>query len=155
LGGEHLTLNGVPFSPVRYTSAALAFSTPILDGGRLEAAEAGQGARRDQADLAYQQVVLHAVQEVDSALAALHAERAHCEALLEARQQALSALARVLALQREGEIDRVGVLELERAALGAEAALLEAERSRGLAAVQMYGALGGGWSGTESTENSR
>jgi NodT family efflux transporter outer membrane factor (OMF) lipoprotein len=145
LGGEKLTLNSVSYAAARYSNAALAFTLPLLDGGRLAALETLQAARQDEVALAYQQTVLRAVQEVDASLALLVAHRDRFQATLGARNQAMSALNRVRTLQREGEIDTVGVLELVRAAFGAQSAVLDAERDRGLAAIRLYAALGGGW----------
>ncbi len=144
-GGERLNLNGSQLSPVRYSNAALAFQLPIFDSGRRAAVEEQQAGVRDEQDLAFQQAVLRAVQEVDTALALLDGERERYTRLVSARDLALAALGRVLALQREGEVDGVGVLDLERAALGAQLAVLDAEHSRADATLQVFQALGGGW----------
>ncbi len=144
-GGERLTLNSIPYSPARYSNAALAFSAPLLDGGRLAALEALQGARAGEAALVWQQSVLRAVEEVDASLARLKGERARQLALQESRDRALAALMRMRALQREGESDALGVLERVRDTFLAQAAVLDAERDRGLALIQLYAALGGGW----------
>lgn len=145
LGGERLNLNSVPYSPARYSNAALAFSAPLLNGDRLAAQEDLQAARSDEALLAYQQAVLRAVQEVDSSLARVAAQRQRCQALLESRERALAALARMRALQNEGQSDALDVLDLVRSTFQAQAALLDGELDRGLSAIQLYAALGGGW----------
>ncbi len=144
-GGERLNLNGSQLAPARYSNAALAFQLPLFDSGRRAAVEEQQAGLRDEQTLAFEQAVLRAVQEVDSSLAALQGERDHYGRVVQARDLALAALGRVLALQREGEVDHVGVLDLERSLLGAQLTVLEAERARAAAAVQVYQALGGGW----------
>ena len=144
-GGERLNLNSIPFSPARYSSAAAAFSLPILDGGRRASVEQQAAASRDEAQMQYEQTVLRAVQEVDSALAQLNGERARQQHVTQARDLALVALRRVQALQREGEVDGLGELDLERAALAAQLSVADGESTRALAAVQLYQALGGGW----------
>lgn len=147
-GGERLTLNAIPYSPARYSNAALAFSAPLFNGGRLEALEDLQAARVDEASLAFEQSALRAVQEVDASLAQLKGQRERCLALLEARDRALAALDRIRILQHEGEADALGVLDLVRTTFLAQAAVLDAERDRGLAAIRLYAALGGGWPDT-------
>ena len=145
LGGERLTLNSIPYTPAQYSNAALAFSMPLIDGQRLAALETAQAGKVDEAGLAYQQQVLRAVQEVDSGLALLKAQREQSQRLVAARDQAVAALEKVRLMQAEGEADGLAVLQLVRTTFLSQAAVLDAEHDRGLAAIQLYAALGGGW----------
>ncbi|MGL6290835.1 MAG: TolC family protein, partial [Silanimonas sp.] len=98
----------------------------------------------------YRGAVLDALEDVDRALVARDTAERRRVALSEQREA--SAMAATLARlnYREGVTDLRALLESERSLLAAEDALAGAEGERLKAAVQLYLALGGGWSLPES-----
>jgi outer membrane protein, multidrug efflux system len=124
----------------------LQLSVPLFDAGRRAGQVKVQQAAYDEAVVAYRASVRTAVREVEQALVELNSTAA---------RQADAAVATqgfVRALQAATDRHRAGLgslLELEdtrRSALAAELALAELSRDRLLAWVDLYRALGGGWS---------
>jgi outer membrane protein, multidrug efflux system len=124
----------------------LQLSLPLFDAGRRTGQVKVQQAAYDEAVVAYRASVRTAVREVEQALVELNSTAA---------RQADAAVATqgfVRALQAATDRHRAGLgslLELEdtrRSALAAELALAELSRDRLLAWVDLYRALGGGWS---------
>ncbi len=128
----------------------LQLSVPLFDAGRRAGQVKVQQAAYEEAVVAYRASVRTAVREVEQALVALHSTDA---ALPDARNAA-QGFAR--ALQAATDRHRAGLgslLELEdtrRSALATELALAQLQRDRLLAWVDLYRALGGGWSTAEA-----
>lgn len=145
LGREDLRVNGLDLAPVGFRSLAAAFAMPLFNAGRLRAAQERASSRERVAALAYERAALGALQEVESALVALAQEReraAPLEALLQERR---AALRHAESLRREGQIDLLQLLDVQRGLIAAELSLVEHRTQRALDAVQLYRALGGGW----------
>ena len=136
-------------------SLAAGVSGPLFDWGRARARVQAQEAVRDQRRAAYEATVLTALEEVQNALVALANGRARQQALGSAAEAARNAA--VLARQRytSGLIDFQTVLTVERSLLSIEDSLASAEAERVTALIQLYKALGGGWSPGDSVMNSR
>jgi NodT family efflux transporter outer membrane factor (OMF) lipoprotein len=145
LGRQDLRLNGADLSPVPFQNVALAFAMPLFNGGRLQAAADAASAQAQEAELAQQAAWLTALQEVESALAALQAARER-ERLSQQQVQALAALRlRALHLQHEGLVGRGPVLDATRAWHAAQLDHTQAQLATAQDAVQLAKALGGGW----------
>ena len=144
-GGEDLTINGRGFSPARYSNVALAFTLPIFNAGRLNAAIDRQSARERSATLAYERNVLTAVQEVESSLVALADERDRLAALTEAEAQRRTGLRHAESLLREGQADLLTLLDAQRGVLSAELGSIDSRTQTALGAVQLFKSMGGGW----------
>jgi NodT family efflux transporter outer membrane factor (OMF) lipoprotein len=127
-------------------SLLASISAPLFDGGRLRQRVEIQTATQEQALLAYQATVLTALQEVENALVSLANSRQRLTALNAAADSARNAA--LLARQRysSGLIDFQTVLDSERSLLSVEDSLASAEVARVTALIQLYKALGGGWS---------
>jgi len=145
LGQQDLRLNGLDLSPSRFSNAALAFQLPLFNAGRLRAAIEAQDARQREAALRYERAVLQALQEVESGLEALAQERQRARSVEGALQQRLAALRQAQALHREGQIDLLQLLDVQRAALAAEIDAIDTQEQLALNTVQLFKALGGGW----------
>ena len=145
LGQEGLRLNGIGFSPARYSSVALAFSAPLFNAGRLRAAVERQSARERSATLQYERAVLGALQDVENSLVALAQERQRAEALSAAVDTRREGLRLAQSLHREGQIDLLQLLDAQRGLIAAELALTDSQTQVALGAVQLVKALGGGW----------
>lgn len=144
-GGQDLRVNAFDLSPARYSSVALAFSMPIFNAGRLQAAALRQSARERSAALAYEQRVLDAVQEVESSLVALNEERVRNAALEQAWQQRSTGVRHAQSLYREGQISLLPLLDAQRSLIASELAVQGSHTQLQLDAVQLFKAMGGGW----------
>ncbi len=125
-----------------YTGTAM---VPIFTAGRLDANLKLTEARRDEALLLYQQNIQQAFREVSDALIGYQKYndyRAHQGKLLVAARDA-AALARLR--YQGGAASYLEVLTNETNAYTAEIGLATAILSERLALVQLYNALGGGW----------
>jgi NodT family efflux transporter outer membrane factor (OMF) lipoprotein len=147
LGGrQDLQLNALHLSPVRYSSVALAFAMPLLDGGRIEAEVQMQTHRSKEVLAAWQGAVLVAVAEVEDSLLTRSQELLRAVSLVAAADARRQSLVHAQSLRREGQIDLLALLDVQRSVLVAELALAESRTQQALNDVQLYRALGGGWS---------
>ncbi len=122
----------------------------VFDGGRLRQRVEIQNAVQEQAWLTYENTVLTALSEVEDALVALSNRRRRQEALGLAAEATRNAA--LLARQRysSGLVDFQVVLDSERSLLGVEDNQASAATARATALIQLYKALGGGWSATSA-----
>jgi len=134
-----------------FSSAALGHSLlasvagTLFDGGRLRQRVEIQNAVQEQALANYQSTLLTALREVEDALVALANSRQRQDALSSAASAARNAA--LLARQRYGSglIDFLTVLDSERSLRSVEDNLASADTARVTALIQLYKALGGGW----------
>jgi NodT family efflux transporter outer membrane factor (OMF) lipoprotein len=152
LGQQDLRLNGLDFSPARYSNIALAFTAPLFNAGRLRAAVERQSARERSATLQYERAVLGALQDVENSLVALAQERQRAEALSAAVDTRREGLRLAQSLHREGQIDLLQLLDAQRGLIAAELALTDSQTQVALGAVQLVKALGGGWQTAQAAE---
>ncbi|MEI8304599.1 MAG: efflux transporter outer membrane subunit [Burkholderiales bacterium] len=145
LGQQDLRLNGVDFSPARYSNIALAFTAPLFNAGRLRAAVERQSARERSTTLQYERAVLGALQDVENSLVALSQERQRADSLRAAVDMRQRGLLLAQSLHREGQIDLLQLLDAQRGLIAAELALTDSQTQVALSAVQLVKALGGGW----------
>jgi NodT family efflux transporter outer membrane factor (OMF) lipoprotein len=127
-------------------SLAGAVSGPVFDAGRLRARVEAQDALREQTLAAYDKAVLTALEDVQNALVALANSRERQQALSSAAEAARNAALLARHRYRSGLIDFQTVLSTERSLLTIEDSLASAEAERVTALIQLYKALGGGWS---------
>ncbi|MEP7011757.1 MAG: efflux transporter outer membrane subunit [Acidobacteriota bacterium] len=130
-------------------SLALSVAETIFDGGRLAQQVEIQKAGEQQALASYRSTVLLALEEVENALVSLARTRERREALRLADESARSAAD--LARQRysTGLSDFQTVLDAERTELSTADNLKTTEADLTTALIQLYKALGGGWSASE------
>ncbi len=126
-------------------SIAAPITGPLFQGGRNVALYREAKAARDEAQFAYQETVLTALQEVSNALVSF---QRFAESRVE-RARAVDAytVAVEVATQRyvAGRAGYYEVLQEQQQLFPAENALVENELNQFLAVVQLYRALGGGW----------
>jgi len=123
-------------------------TAPIFNGGRLRAAVSQNEARAAEAAATYENALLTAYREVETALAADSYLSEQEKALEAATKQALAAQQLAEARYRSGLADIITLLDAQRSALNAESALLSVRRARLDNRVDMHLALGGGFSMT-------
>ena len=129
------------------TSSLLAgLVAPIFDAGRLRDQVRIQDAVREQALVTYEVTVLNALQEVENALVALVRSGERSRTLTRADEAARNAA--LMARQRYsvGLTDFETVLDTERTVLAVEDSLAGSRTDAVMALIQLYKALGGGWS---------
>ena len=144
LGREDLKLNALDLAPVHFSNVALAFAMPVFNAGRIDAGIRVQSARADEALLAWQKAVLVAVQEVEDSLLVRSQEAERNAALALTVEHRRRSLQRAESLHREGQIDLLVLLDVQRSVLASELALSDSRLQQVLADVQLYKALGGG-----------
>jgi len=119
---------------------------PILNFGRDLGNVRAARAQVDQALIGYRRAVQGALFDVNAAVYAYRAGEAQIEPLADQ----LAAAERTLFLQnlrfRGGVVNYLSVLDAQRLVLSSELALARARLQRDLAFVDLYRALGGGWS---------
>jgi NodT family efflux transporter outer membrane factor (OMF) lipoprotein len=126
-------------------NAATSLSQPIFEGGALSGNLAVSRAIYHQDVAEYEQAVVQAFSDVETALTALHfaTEQEHEEQI--AINRAHDALTAVKAQLAAGIVDVGSVLTAQQTLLSDENTLEQARLARFLAAVNLYKALGGGW----------
>ena len=145
VGREDLRLNTLDLAPVHFTNVALAFVAPVFNAGRIDAGIRAQSARAEEALLAWQKAVLVAVQEVEDSLLVRSQEAERGAALARTVEHHRRSLQRAQGLRREGQIDLLVLLDVQRSVLSSELALSDSRLQQALADVQLYKALGGGF----------
>ncbi len=145
IGVEALTVGALDSSGAVASSLLAGITGPIFDAGRRRAQVDIRDAVREQAQVAYEQTVLVALQEVENALVALVRTRERGEALTNAVTASRNAAE--LARQRysSGLTDFQSVLNSERSTLALEESLASNRANGVLALIRLYKALGGGW----------
>ena len=118
---------------------------PLFDAGRIRASIAVENAAQEEALAQYQQTVLTALKEVESALVSLSAEQRRFDSLQTAVTANRSALTIAKQLYSSGLTEFITVLTAERSLFASESALAQSERAIGLSAVALFKSLGGGW----------
>ncbi|HEV2676038.1 MAG TPA: efflux transporter outer membrane subunit [Aliidongia sp.] len=126
-------------------SVAPAVTWPALDLGGAHARLRAQEAKSDESLANYDQTVLRAIEDLETALDSYHQQQAQIGKLSD--QVAASRRAAELARIRyqEGTTDFLVLLDAQRTQLQAEDALTAAETSANTDIVAIYKALGGSW----------
>lgn len=122
----------------------------LFDGGKLRSAVDLQTAVQEAALVAYESAVLTALEEVENALTAHAQARDRVVAREAAAVSARNAATLSRQMYEAGLADFQKVLETQRTQLTAEDSLATAQSAVLTTLIQLYKALGGGWSGHES-----
>jgi multidrug efflux system outer membrane protein len=141
-GGESQSLGDIFSSSARTWSLAGGLLQPIFTGGTIKSGVELADARTREAAERYQVAIANALREVRSAI---HAQ-SNARAAHEAHAQRSRALERAAELSRlrydTGAVSLFEVLETERQLIDARLQLIDAERERRNAIVDLYLALG-------------
>jgi len=119
---------------------------PLFDGGARRAQVRVQQAALAQAEQVYRAAVLGALQQVEDARVALHGDRLRLDSLQRASVAAADAAGLARQRYRSGLIDFQSVLETQRTQFATEDGVASARADLGRDQVQLFKALGGGWS---------
>jgi outer membrane protein TolC len=129
-----------------FWSIGLGLTQPILELPRLKTVIRAQGARVDQAVIAYERAVQTAYGEAESALVELSADEARVARLTSGEAEARSAYRGAQAGYAAGVGDLTSALAAERTWRESRSALTDARVQALRRSVQAFKALGGGWS---------
>ncbi len=144
-------IQAIQFSDLADWGAAKTFALgpsitlPIFEGGKLKRTLELRQAQQQEAAVSYQRTVLGALHEADNALTAYDAEQRRREQLQQAVAQNHRALSLALDRYREGVIDFLQVLDVQRSLLAAEQQFTDSTTTVSTDLVQIYKVLGGGW----------
>jgi NodT family efflux transporter outer membrane factor (OMF) lipoprotein len=129
----------------RQFSVGPSITLPFFQGGRLRGTLDLRKAEQQEAAIRYQQVVLGAWHEVDDALIDYTAEERRRDSLT--RNVDANALALSLAQRRykEGAIDFLNVLSVQKALLDARGEAIRSNVAASVNLIKLFKALGGGW----------
>lgn len=128
---------------------------PVFAGGRIVANIQVQEAIRDQSLITYDQTVLTALNDVDSALVAYAREQQRRDALSDEVNDFRQSVDLSNRLYDQGQTDFINVLTAERSLLGAQTALAQSDVLISTDLVALYKALGGGWQAEPGAANDR
>ncbi len=146
IGVEALSISALDQGSAVAANVVGRLAQTIFDGGRIGANIENQTAVQAEALATYRSTVLVALEEVENALVSLAESRQRAATL--ARAVASARNAALLARQQysAGLIDFQTVLDTERTVLTVDESRVTAEANSAAAMIQLYKALGGGWS---------
>jgi NodT family efflux transporter outer membrane factor (OMF) lipoprotein len=145
LGAQGASLGRLLQSPVELWSIGGSVLAPLFDAGRLRAQAEIAGSVRDRAVYTYENVVRGAFAETENALAGIDGLRRQL-AEAEARRTAANEVLRVAHNRyANGYASYLEELDAQRNAFSAENTVLQLRASLLAAHVDLYRALGGGW----------
>ena len=135
------------FNPESTSAGIIAgLSGPIFDAGRIHSNINAQNAVEEQAYQTYRSTVLSALSEVEDSLIACRRSTERLEILEKATAAAREAAGLAQQRYEAGVTDILTVLDSQRSLLGLEDSLFNIRANRAIAYIQLYKALGGGWS---------
>jgi NodT family efflux transporter outer membrane factor (OMF) lipoprotein len=129
----------------RYWSAGPAVQWRIFDAGRIRGNIAVQKARVDEVLSGYEQSMLSAFTDVETALTAYAREQIRRQSLSEAADANQRAVNIATDLYKNGLTDFLRVLESQRSLYQSQDSLVQSEQAVSSDVIALYKALGGGW----------
>ncbi|MBC2779150.1 efflux transporter outer membrane subunit [Parasphingopyxis marina] len=129
------------------------FSWPLFSGGRIRAQIRAADARADAAGIRYEQAVLNALADSETAINRLDAASRSRSARNEARAQALEVVGLARRRHLAGEDDLTALLQAQLAYTAAEQHHILARANELRQLASLYKALGGGWQAAETAQN--
>ena len=145
IGSSASSIGNLFSNPIGFLLGPL-ISWSFSDHARARARVAGAEASTQEALAEFDGTVLRSLQETETALSAYANTLKRREALKAARDEAEVAARIVRAQQREGQVDSLALLDAERTSAEAEAELANVEGQVATAQIDLFRALGGGWS---------
>lgn len=139
---------GDPVSTVLSLAAGL--TAPIFEGGRLEGGVEQATAIQKELVANYRKAVLVSFQETEDALAAVKAAQQDEQQLSIAAKESTRAYQISRQLYDAGSTDFQTMLDVQRSELSARDSYTQSRAERLTSAVNLYQALGGGWTGSVS-----
>ena len=129
----------------KFWSFSPSVTWPVFAGGKIRWNIQVQNALEEQALLTYEQTVLTALKDVETALVAYAKEQEHQQALAQAVANNRQAVDLAMTLYVAGKTDFLNVLNAQRSLFATEDALTQSSRTLATDLIALYKALGGGW----------
>jgi outer membrane protein, multidrug efflux system len=129
----------------KFWSFSPSVTWPVFAGGRIRWNIELQDALQQESLLKYQQTVLTALKDVETALVAYAKEQEHRKALAQAVENNRRAVDLSMQLYLAGRTDFLNVLTAQRSLFLTEEALAQSTKNLGTNLIALYKALGGGW----------
>ena len=145
IGSSANSISNLFSNPIGFLLGPL-ISWSFSDHARGRARVAGAETSTQEALAEFDGTVLRSLQETETALSAYANSLRRREALRAARNEAEVAASIVRAQQREGQVDSLALLDAERTFAEAEAELANVNGQVATAQIDLFRALGGGWS---------
>lgn len=149
-GWENDELKGFFQSPFSYVLGTLA--SPVFGFGRKQAKYRAAMAAYDEARYAYEKKVLEVFRETADAVVTYRNMRRTAALKINLRDAARKYVELANLQYKSGSISYIDVLDAQRRYFDAQIGLSNAVRDEHLALVQLYKALGGGWSTPQAGE---
>ena len=146
IGLEALTIGALTNGSSLAASVLGSVAQTIFDGGRISAQIEIQNAAQQQTLASYHATVLGPLEDVENALVSIGNSQARATALSRAVASARNAARLARHRYTTGIIDFQTVLDTERTILTIEESLTATQADNTVAVIQLYKALGGGWS---------
>ena len=127
----------------RAWSVSPGLSWSAFDLGRARARVRGSSAATEETLAFYEDTVLRALEETETALSSYHAQQAQLIKLNDQARESKRAADIARLRYREGVVDFLSLLDAERTQLQAEDAVAESEKNVYVAVIALYKALGG------------
>ena len=141
--------------PIKLFSLGGSVLAPIFEGGQLRARADIASTHRNEAAYRYRKIALTAFREVEDALAAIDHDATEEQALELQRDALRRSLRFATNRYRAGYSAYIEQLDAQRALLAVELSAVQARADRLTAMVDLYQALGGGWSAPDEPGQAR
>jgi multidrug efflux system outer membrane protein len=151
-GGAGFQINSISAGPFATFGASASLAGPLLNATALGYQVHSAEAQTRQAVARYQKTILTAFKEVEDALIAVQKSREKAESQQQQVASLQSALGFATQRYQGGRASYLDVLTAQRNLFDAELALVKTRRTQLVSIVQLYKALGGGWSPVNPTE---
>ena len=148
IGAGHFSSGAMTSAGSTWSLGPVSVTIPLFDGGRQRANIDAARARYDESVLVYAGKVRVAVREVEEALITLDSTAQRNEDARIATEGFQASYAAALARYRGGLSNLFELEDARRTAVQAQSALIELQRERVAGWINLYRALGGGWSAT-------
>ncbi|WP_226929404.1 efflux transporter outer membrane subunit [Janthinobacterium aquaticum] len=145
-GGQATTLTDFLNAPTALWRLSALATAPLFDGGRVQAQTDTAGAQRDQLVYAYENVVRSALVETENGLDAIYRLRQQAVENDARRATAAETLRIAHNRYRNGYASYLEELDAQRTLYSADVGLLQLKTRLLVASVDLYRAMGGGWS---------
>ena len=146
-GVENFDFSKLVNAPTALWNLTLGMAAPLYEGGRLQAQTDIAAAQRDEAIYAYESVVRNAFAETENSLDAVYRLKLQERQTRARRDSAAEALRIARNRHRNGYASYLEELDAQRTLYSADVGLLQLQTRILIASVDLYRALGGGWSG--------
>jgi NodT family efflux transporter outer membrane factor (OMF) lipoprotein len=148
---EALQLSALGNWGARQLAIGPSLSLPLFEGGRLHATLELRRTQQQEAAIRFQKIVLTAWHEADDALIDYSAEQRRASRLRDSTLQNERALQIAQNRYREGVIDFLNVLSVQKSLLEARSNQIRSEVSTCNDLVRLYQVMGGGWDPTSNS----